>query len=354
MLGGTAIKPVERHGMEAVRYFFHNPDTGEIMTRTPMSWLLITVFYVIYYSCLAAFWAICMVIFLQTVDYHEPKWQNKNSIIGTSPGLGLRPKQSKDLIDSAIIMFNKDKKDARTEKEKETDKVPHWNEWSERITDFLDEYTHENKTKDRRDDCTKDNGATKDGFDTNGNKKFGACNFNVNQIKQKCGANFGYDEGKPCIFLKLNKIFGLVNTPIDISMVSEGGEKISKGLEMPEETKKNTIDRELTLNKDQVWVDCYGKYPADKEALKGGITYIPETRGMPNFYFPYLNQEHFVAPLVAVKFAPRSVPGQLIHIECRAWAENIGYDRRDKIGINVFELQIMDNKAAEEYNKSMQ
>ena len=52
MLGGTAIKPVERHGMEAIKYFFHNPDTGEIMTRTPMSWLLITVFYVIYYSCL--------------------------------------------------------------------------------------------------------------------------------------------------------------------------------------------------------------------------------------------------------------------------------------------------------------
>ena len=52
MLGGTAIKPVERHGMEAIRYFFHNPDTGEIMTRTPLSWLLITVFYVIYYSCL--------------------------------------------------------------------------------------------------------------------------------------------------------------------------------------------------------------------------------------------------------------------------------------------------------------
>lgn len=347
MLGGTAIKPVERHGMEAIRYFFHNPDTGEIMTRTPMSWLLITVFYVIYYSCLAAFWAICMVIFLQTVDYHEPKWQNEYSIIGTSPGLGLRPKQSKDLVDSAIIMFNKDKKDARTDLEKETDKVPHWNEWSERITDFLEEYTNENYTKPRRNDCTEDKGATKDTFDQNGNKKFGACNFDVKQIKQKCGANYGYDEGKPCIFLKLNKIFGLVNTPINTSLTD------SVSHDMSEETKQNTFNRK-NVNKDQVWVDCYGKYPADKEALNGGITYIPETRGMPNFYFPYLNQEHFVAPLVAVKFAPKGVVGQLIHVECRAWAENIGYNRRDKIGINVFELHIMDNTAAEEYNKSMQ
>ena len=52
LLGGTAIKPVERHGWEAIKYFFYNPDTGEVITRTPMSWLLITVFYVIYYSCL--------------------------------------------------------------------------------------------------------------------------------------------------------------------------------------------------------------------------------------------------------------------------------------------------------------
>jgi len=71
LLGATAFKPVERHGWEAVRYFLHNPDTGEILSRTPMSWLLITVFYVIYYSCLAAFWAICMTIFLQTIPMDE-------------------------------------------------------------------------------------------------------------------------------------------------------------------------------------------------------------------------------------------------------------------------------------------
>ena len=52
MLGGNAIKPVERDGIEAIRYFFYNPDTGEIMTRTPLSWLLITIFYIIYYSWL--------------------------------------------------------------------------------------------------------------------------------------------------------------------------------------------------------------------------------------------------------------------------------------------------------------
>eukprot|EP00091_Calanus_sinicus_P024948 TRINITY_DN925_c0_g1_i14.p2 TRINITY_DN925_c0_g1~~TRINITY_DN925_c0_g1_i14.p2 ORF type:complete len:103 (-),score=31.43 TRINITY_DN925_c0_g1_i14:979-1287(-) len=57
-LGGTAIKPVgwDRTGMEAFKYLLYNPDTGEVLTRTPLSWLKITVFYTIYYSCLAAFW----------------------------------------------------------------------------------------------------------------------------------------------------------------------------------------------------------------------------------------------------------------------------------------------------------
>merc|ERR1712130_1029825 len=36
-LGGTAIKPVgwDRTGWEAFRYMLYNPDTGEVLTRTP-------------------------------------------------------------------------------------------------------------------------------------------------------------------------------------------------------------------------------------------------------------------------------------------------------------------------------
>ena len=41
---------------------------------------------------------------------------------------------------------------------------------------------------------------------------------------------------------------------------------------------------------------------------------------------------------------------QLVHIECRAWAQKIGYNRRDRIGINHLELHILDNTAAEKIN----
>merc|ERR1712243_324667 len=36
---------------------------------------------------------------------------------------------------------------------------------------------------------------------------------------------------------------------------------------------------------DNVWVECFGRYPADKEALE--LKYFPDTQAMPAKYFPY-------------------------------------------------------------------
>lgn len=349
MLGGTAIRPVERHGMEKIRYFLHNPDTGEILSRTPKSWLLITIFYVIYYSCLAAFWAICMAIFLQTVPLGTnlidgPKWQTGNGIIGESPGVGLRPKNSEDLIDSAIIMYNMESTQNRTKEEKLENKVASYQEWTARITKFL-AATYENKTYANADtrDCSKEKVTAQNG-----------CKFDVTELKKHCQGTgkadqFGYDKGEPCVFLKLNRIFGLENSPFN----ENGNETDWKPEDMPEELKTH-IDSQK--DKKQVWVHCQGKYPADKEMLKGkdgnaAITYYPASQGFHSNYFPFKMQKDYLSPLVAVKFSPVKAIGQLIHIECRAWAKNIGYDRRDKIGISVFELYIMNDKTTKMYNE---
>ena len=56
------------------RYMIFNPETGEIFTRTPMSWLKITAFYVVYYSLLAAFWLICLQIFFFSLPEGKPKY----------------------------------------------------------------------------------------------------------------------------------------------------------------------------------------------------------------------------------------------------------------------------------------
>merc|ERR1712029_1219429 len=108
-LGGTAIKPVgwDRTGWEAFQYMLWNPDTGEVLTRTPLSWLKITVFYCIYYSCLAGFWIACMNIFFATLpeNMDGPKWQQADSIIGVNPGVGLRPRNTDARIDSQMFVL---------------------------------------------------------------------------------------------------------------------------------------------------------------------------------------------------------------------------------------------------------
>merc|ERR1711931_5799 len=67
-LGGTAIKPVgwDRTGFEAFKYMLYNPDTGEVLTRTPISWAKIIAFYMVYYTFLAAFWISALYVFFQT------------------------------------------------------------------------------------------------------------------------------------------------------------------------------------------------------------------------------------------------------------------------------------------------
>jgi len=316
ILGGTAIKPKERHGWEAVRYLIHNPETGEYFTRTPKSWLLITTFYIIYYSCLAAFWAAMLAIFLQTLpDYNaiqaQPKWTTDSSIIGMSPGLGMRPKNQDEKIDSAMIQYNIAAKE-------DTDIVAGWGPWAERAQKFLK--TIEQNRQDQAE---------------------GVQQFDLSQLGDcgKANTNLGYDEGKPCIFLKLNRIYGLENTPFEGEPTDE--EQKAKWNSMPESLKQHI---EQQTDKKQVWVECHGQYPADVESL-GQPKYYPASQGFAKIYFPYKNQKGYESPLVAVQF-PDAKRNQLLHVECRAWAQNIGYDKRDRIGINLFELHLLTEEAA--------
>ena len=102
-----------------------------------------------------------------------------------------------------------------------------------------------------------------------------------------------------------------------------------------------------------VWTSCEGETAADKENI-GLVTYTPK-QGFPGYYYPYLNQMHYLSPIVWLQF--RSItPGVLIQIRstrscrvevpnssiicrCRAWAKNIQHDDRNaRIGGVHFEL----------------
>merc|ERR1711971_459776 len=95
--------------MGAFKYMLFDPDNGTILTRTPLSWLKITVFYLLYYTFLACFWIACLVVFFQTLPEEEsgPKWQQDWGLIGKNPGVGLRPRNTDERITLRCLFSRK-------------------------------------------------------------------------------------------------------------------------------------------------------------------------------------------------------------------------------------------------------
>jgi len=340
LLGGTAIKPVgwDRTGWEAFRYMLYNPDTGEVLTRTPLSWLKITVFYCIYYSCLAGFWIACLHIFFATLpdEAAGPKWTESGSLIGVNPGVGLRPRNNDKDIDSQMFVLRYgDTNDNPSEHEGEGVLNA---DYAARMKKFLKVY---------------DNKKMHTIFDTKTQKDKKYPEFDpITQLGQHCGKfPYGFvaklnnitneitEYEQPCIFVKLNAIWGWVpkayevdaNTPAKLKAHLQTGKGKAAG-------------------PNNVWIDCKGRYAADQEALEDGIEYFPESRGLPFKYFPYAGKTKFEngtvelnyhSPLVAIKITPKaSSLGQLIHIECRAYYKGVKHVTKTKEGLVQFEVQI--------------
>ena len=324
LLGATAFKPPERHGLDIVKYLIYDKEKGEFFTRTPKSWALITIFYLIYYTCLAAFWYGMLQLFFMTVTLDQPKYLLEENIIGNNPGVGMRPRQADANIDSSMLFLNarEFKGSARAQPDFEGTTNA---DWEGRYAAYIKSY--ENTTGIQ--DCTADTELKK------GDK---ACKFDTATLGE-CGvAPFGYfaekgdknSQASPCILLKVNRIFGWQPQPYDLQYIDADQEE--------DDPIPGDVRKLIEQDPNQIYVDCFGENPADVEALDGNVKYFPENRGIPFYYFPYTQaHNNYHNPLVAVKFNNLN-PGQLIHVECKLWAKGIKHDRKDKLGGIRFEI----------------
>ncbi|RUS70522.1 hypothetical protein EGW08_021722 [Elysia chlorotica] len=293
-------KPTLKQRVGSFGKFIYNSETKNVLGRSGRSWAEIGIFYVIYYACLAGFFAATLAVFNQTLDSDNPKLQGSDSLLKGNPGMGFKPMPD---IETTLIHSTKEGKD----------------DYVKSIKKLLDEYEkafNEGKGKD----CKGQTTLSKDGDE--------ACAVDFTELTAECNeANaYGILEGNPCVLLKLNKIYGWSPELYSDSEIN--------ALDNVPDSIKNDYVKEK-----KIWIDCHGENAADNDNLaKAKVTYSPQ-QGFPLGFYPYKKQKDYLSPLVFVKFT--GLAKHLAYmIECKAVAKNIAVDRTEKEGSVHFELLI--------------
>ena len=153
----------------------------------------------------------------------------------------------------------------------------------------------------------------------------------------------GRQDVRPCLFLKLNKIWGW-----EPMTINEDDFNYNEWLPQSLEEHLKKLDWSVDENRNNVFVNCYGRNPADRDAINE-IEYFPKTRGFHTKYFPYLGSYNYIfesssvyhSPLVAVQLhIDESKVGQLIHVECRVYHHTVIHDTKTKAGLIQFEVML--------------
>jgi len=308
----------------SVKTFCYNSKTKETFGRTSGSWFKLLGFMVCFCAVLAALWGLCLWVFYQTLDNYIPKLQTSSSYIGANPGLGYRPMRTDTDPYSSLIWFRHGGQG-------------NWDDLKRNLDRFLIEYEPGR-------DANAGNTQTNCGFDRMGPlREDEACEFNKEWLSdegtdKKCISeeHYGYLHGKPCILLKLNRVYGWMPDPyynlteIKNHPTMPASLKVHINKVWDEHCRgKGPEKEERCPQLNMVWLHCDGEDDPDIENI-GKVTYTP-WRGFPGYYFPYWNQLGYLQPVVMVQLRNPMV-AVLTNIECTAWARNIQHDRKKRRG----------------------
>jgi len=272
--------------------FVWNSEKKEFLGRTCISWGKITLFYVIFYGCLAGIFIGTIQALLLTLSNYKPTYQDRVA----PPGLSHTPRSEK-----LEIAFNMN------------DPLS-FNKYITSMQDLLKRYDDNMQTDDKYyEDCSvepqtyKERGILGDDL---GQRK--ACRFSRTWLGPCSGdidPNYGFKDGKPCLIVKLNRIVNF----------------------KPRAPTNDTIPDNLVVNPNLIPIFCKNKREEDKEKI-GEIKYHGVKGGFPLQYYPYygkLLHPHYLQPLVAVQFTNLTV-GEELRIECKVFGANIDYSEKDR------------------------
>ena len=235
---------MEKEDDTSVNYCM-NEKSGQLLGRSFSSLFKIVLYMISFCAVLAIFWGLCLTVFYQFLDNYEPKLQQDSSYIGHNPGLGYRPMMKDENPYSSLLWF---KHGASGD----------WDRFKENLDEFLVEYEP---------GYWANAGAvlTKCFFTDGPLNEEKTCEFNKEWLSDqnsdyKCitEESYGYLHGKPCILVKLNRIYGW--NPIPYYNITE----VNSLVDMPDRLKKHIT---------QVWTEnCKGKSKGILFAFKQYVT----------------------------------------------------------------------------------
>nr|KAG5688903.1 hypothetical protein BaRGS_009744 [Batillaria attramentaria] len=261
----TPPGPTVGDRLRSFAVFVWNHDEKKFLGRGARSWAEIGVFYLIYYTCLAGFFTGMGTVFYKTLDAKRPRLTGDSSLLKGNPGMGFQPMPD---VEYSLIRFKKSRES--------------YKDHVDSIKKVLKPYIQA-AAEGGLADCAPYGTEAVEGQ---------ACAVNIGNLMSGCNEenDFGYglDPPRPCVLLRLNKIFDW--------MPREYSEEdlVDSGFDM-------RLQRQILHNPSQIYIQCVGENPADKDNLGTDITYYP-TQGYPHFYYPYRNQDGYLAPLVFVQF----------------------------------------------------
>uniref|UniRef100_H3D2J0 Sodium/potassium-transporting ATPase subunit beta n=1 Tax=Tetraodon nigroviridis TaxID=99883 RepID=H3D2J0_TETNG len=253
---------------------------------------LIFLFYVAFYTFLAGLFVLTMYVMLQTLDDHKPTRQDRL----TTPGMVIRPKAD----ETFEIVYT-------------IQKTESWDMYAQALDKFLGPYNNSLQVL-KNDECTPDQYfLQEDSGDVKNNPKR-SCQFNRTLLEECSGIDdryYGYQEGKPCIIIKMNRVIGMFP---------------GKDGQAP-------------------FVTCAAKRE-DSDKI-GELQYFPPNGTFNLMYYPYYGkkaQVNYSQPLVAVKFL-NITTNEDVNIECKINSNNIptGHERDKFAGRVSFKLRINTN-----------
>jgi len=271
--------------------FVWNSEKSEFLGRTGSSWFKIFLFYVIFYGCLAGIFIGTIQALLLTLSNYKPTYQDRVA----PPGLSHNPHSEK-----SEISFNK------------TDQAS-YKKYVDAIMTFLQQYDEERQVETLKfEDCGdfpqsyRDRGS----LDSEAGQRK-ACRFRRSWLGSCSGESdptFGFQEGKPCLIVKLNRIVYFRPKP------PSNNQSLPDGVQ---------------VNPNLIPIFCKNKREQD---YIGEVQYFGVGGGFPLQYYPYYGktlQPQYLQPLVAVKFTNLTL-GQELRIECKAYGANIDYSEKDR------------------------